>query len=85
MRFARSARKSFLSARFGSSVTSAPEQEWDVFSIFAALLLGTAASRMPSRIVMLHDPVNPDLPCPWCQGPTFEEDHNCPSCGQHFG
>jgi hypothetical protein len=56
-----------------------------VFSIFAALLLGTAASRMPSRIVMLHDPVNPDLPCPWCQGPTFEEDHNCPSCGQHFG
>jgi hypothetical protein len=56
-----------------------------VFAIFTALLLGTAASRLPSRLVMLHDPLNPDLPCPWCQSATYEDDHDCPSCGQHFG
>ena len=56
-----------------------------MFAIFTALLLGTAASRLPSRIVMLHNPIDPDLPCPWCQSPTFEEDRNCASCGQHFG
>jgi len=56
-----------------------------VFVIFTALLLGTAASRLPSRLVLLHDPINPDLPCPWCRSPTYEDDHDCPSCGQHFG
>ena len=27
----------------------------------------------------------PDLPCPWCQSPTREDDRACPSCGQRFG
>ena len=27
----------------------------------------------------------PDLPCPWCQSPTQEDDRACPSCGQRFG
>jgi hypothetical protein len=56
-----------------------------VFAIITTLLLGTAASRWSSRIVMLHDPSNPDLPCPWCMAPTFEEDSDCSSCGHHFG
>jgi hypothetical protein len=60
-------------------------EERDVFAIFTALLLGTAASRLPSKLVLLHDPVFPDLPCPWCRSATFEDDPNCPSCGQHFG
>ena len=25
-----------------------------------------------------------DLPCPWCKGPTAEDDHSCPSCGKSF-
>lgn len=56
-----------------------------MFAIITTLLLGTAASRWSSRIVMLHDPSNPDLPCPWCMAPTFEEDSDCSSCGHHFG
>ncbi len=27
----------------------------------------------------------PDLPCPWCEAPTIEEDPVCPSCGRRFG
>ena len=27
----------------------------------------------------------PDLPCPWCESPTREDDRACPSCGQRFG
>ena len=27
----------------------------------------------------------PDLPCPWCEAPTTEEDPLCPSCGRRFG
>lgn len=56
-----------------------------MFAIVTSLLLGATAGRLPNRIVMLHDPINPDLPCPWCQAPTFEEDRNCAGCGQHFG
>jgi hypothetical protein len=26
-----------------------------------------------------------DLPCPWCNAQTVEEDRRCPSCGQTFG
>lgn len=26
-----------------------------------------------------------DLPCPWCYGPTREEDARCPGCGTAFG
>ncbi|MEE9298812.1 MAG: hypothetical protein V3V29_07240 [Acidimicrobiia bacterium] len=56
-----------------------------MFAILTAMLLATAAGRFPSRIVMLHDPTDPDLPCPWCKSPTFEDDSGCSSCGQSFG
>lgn len=56
-----------------------------MFAIITALLVGSAFSRIPSRIVMLHDPVNPDLPCPWCKAATFEQDRSCSGCGQIFG
>ena len=56
-----------------------------VLAILTSLVLGMASNRLPSRIVMLHDPVDPDLPCPWCMAPTFEQDRNCASCGQNFG
>lgn len=26
-----------------------------------------------------------DLPCPWCQAATAENDDKCPGCGQAFG
>ena len=26
-----------------------------------------------------------DLPCPWCSGPTLEDDPHCTTCGQRFG
>jgi hypothetical protein len=26
-----------------------------------------------------------DLPCPWCQAATREDDERCPSCRQGFG
>ncbi len=26
-----------------------------------------------------------DLPCPWCSGPTGEDDARCRTCGQRFG
>jgi hypothetical protein len=26
-----------------------------------------------------------DLPCPWCQAATSENDARCPSCHQRFG
>ena len=26
-----------------------------------------------------------DLPCPWCQAATNENDTRCPSCHQRFG
>ena len=26
-----------------------------------------------------------DLPCPWCNAQTAEQDRSCPSCGQRFG
>ena len=29
--------------------------------------------------------VESDLPCPWCNGPTVEDDITCPSCGKRFG
>lgn len=56
-----------------------------MFAILTAFLLATATSRFPAKLVMLHDPVNPDLPCPWCKAATCEDDLNCPKCGQHFG
>lgn len=39
----------------------------------------------PSLVVTLHDQKEQDLPCPWCYGPTSENDTRCSGCGQHFG
>ena len=64
----------------GRAVLMAPPGAGKTTRVPLALL-----DAIPGRIVMLHDPINPDLPCPWCQSPTFEEDRNCASCGQHFG
>jgi hypothetical protein len=25
-----------------------------------------------------------DLPCPWCEQPTAEDDKSCPGCGRRF-
>jgi len=41
--------------------------------------------RRPGRLVLLHDPIDPDLPCPWCRTQTFEDDTDCPGCGKRFG
>lgn len=32
-----------------------------------------------------HDGFFDDLPCPWCQAATSENDIRCPSCHQKFG
>jgi len=57
-----------------------------VFALVSSLILGLAASvGRPSRLVMLHDPINPDLPCPWCRSATIEDDAVCPGCGHSFG
>lgn len=57
-----------------------------MFALVSSLILGLAATAgRPSRLVMLHDPIHPDLPCPWCRTATFEDDSNCPGCGKHFG
>ena len=36
-------------------------------------------------LLRLHDPSDPDLPCPWCRAQTEEGDARCPSCGEVFG
>ncbi len=38
----------------------------------------------PEPATIGHEDV-PDLPCPWCEAPTTEEDPLCPSCGRRFG
>ncbi len=57
-----------------------------MFTLVTSLILGLAASAVgrPSRLVMLHDPINPDLPCPWCRSATIEDDSACPGCGRNF-
>jgi hypothetical protein len=42
-------------------------------------------SRRAHRLVMLHDPIDPDLPCPWCRSFSLEDDSTCPGCGKQFG
>ena len=69
-------------------------------SVVAAMLLATTQrpdrSREPS--LFSRSPVTlptltvedmqmdfADLPCPWCNAATREDDKSCPSCGQRFG
>ena len=35
--------------------------------------------------VDLADRAFVDLPCPWCEAPTDENDEACPACAQPFG
>ncbi|MFQ5947546.1 MAG: hypothetical protein ACE5KX_01625 [Acidimicrobiia bacterium] len=37
-----------------------------------------------SQLLPLPDLEEPDLPCPWCQSPTAEDDESCPTCGRAF-
>lgn len=39
----------------------------------------------PSALVTSREDRGDDLPCPWCYGPTQEDDQRCPGCGQAFG
>jgi hypothetical protein len=53
-----------------------------------AVMLAMRMRRSPD--LDLETPVTvseevPDLPCPWCEAPTSEEDALCPSCGRRFG
>ncbi|MDX1690209.1 MAG: hypothetical protein R3290_04200 [Acidimicrobiia bacterium] len=43
------------------------------------------SSVVPLGKLVDDDRVESDLPCPWCEGPTNEDDVACPSCGQTFG
>ena len=39
----------------------------------------------PALVISGRDDRGDDLPCPWCYGPTQENDQRCPECGQSFG
>lgn len=39
---------------------------------------------VPLTSIMTHGD-GADLPCPWCQSQTAEDDTFCPSCGHRFG
>ena len=39
----------------------------------------------PQLVVTPRDERGDDLPCPWCYGPTNEEDARCKGCGNSFG
>ena len=59
----------------------------------AGLVAATMAARVryprsavvPIGKLIGDEAVEADLPCPWCHGPTAEEDITCPSCGKLFG
>jgi hypothetical protein len=36
-------------------------------------------------LAQTHGAFFDDLPCPWCQAATSENDVRCPSCHQKFG
>ncbi|MGA7098185.1 MAG: hypothetical protein WB245_11545 [Acidimicrobiia bacterium] len=39
----------------------------------------------PQLVMASRDERGDDLPCPWCYGPTSEEDSRCSGCGRSFG
>jgi len=53
--------------------------------IALGILGATYGGGRNSRLVLLHDPIQPDLPCPWCRRQTNEDDTACIGCGHHFG
>jgi hypothetical protein len=55
-----------------------------------AVMLAMRMRRSPDPELRLETSATPshevpDLPCPWCEAPTSEEDPLCPSCGRRFG
>jgi hypothetical protein len=56
-----------------------------ITGLLLSMAMAVGGSWRPSRVVVLHDPIAPDLPCPWCRSATFEDDSGCRSCGQPFG
>ncbi|HJQ90988.1 MAG TPA: hypothetical protein VJ950_04730 [Acidimicrobiia bacterium] len=46
---------------------------------------GNHQYRVDPRLVVPRDERGDDLPCPWCYGPTYEEDTRCSGCGRSFG
>ena len=49
----------------------------------AAVMIGRFRSGAGYDDLLEEDYV--DLPCPWCQAPTREDDTTCPSCAHPFG
>lgn len=55
------------------------------------MAVAVAFSRRNNALVVssgsddMRDLESADLPCPWCSGPTGEEDTRCRTCGQRFG
>jgi hypothetical protein len=56
-----------------------------VVSLFAALLVAGGRPREEPAGDTATIDLGGDLPCPWCLGPTREDDRFCPNCGQRFG
>jgi len=46
---------------------------------------GSLASGPHSPHAFIDADYQADLPCPWCNAQTREDDPRCPSCGQRFG
>jgi hypothetical protein len=79
--------KSFPRARPRPTLTIRSTEERDrMLALLSLTMLGMAAAGGGgSRLVRLHDPMHPDLPCPWCRTQTSEEDTACVGCGHRFG
>lgn len=56
-------------------------------SLFALArgIRGNHRYRVDPRLVVPRDERGDDLPCPWCHGPTYEDDTRCRNCGRNFG
>jgi len=52
------------------------------FSVPGARQLRLAPLASSSDRLLAEDT---DLPCPWCEAATGEDDRRCPSCHQPFG
>lgn len=56
-----------------------------VMAVVVAFSRRSGALVVGSRSDDRRDTEGADLPCPWCSGPTGEEDARCRTCGQRFG
>ena len=46
---------------------------------------GNHQYRVDPRLVVARDERGDDLPCPWCYGPTYEDDARCSGCSRSCG